>query len=195
MEACHQGHTVCVISLQVIGGIAEMVKGLLCMSLSTRSARHSSAQCSGDSAKEQLSHRGAVSAQSKAKQRWHGDSCVCVLCVCVCCVCVTWWTSAPSAVHGEKCTHTHTDKHSTTPPSLTFDSLALRAWPLCLTLMYAWLKDVCVCVCVCACACVCACVCTQCRPDKERIKMLGRKGFVRIALEEQIDGIVPVYYL
>eukprot|EP00199_Chlamydomonas_sp_CCMP681_P002493 CAMPEP_0119107254 /NCGR_PEP_ID=MMETSP1180-20130426/9602_1 /TAXON_ID=3052 ORGANISM="Chlamydomonas cf sp, Strain CCMP681" /NCGR_SAMPLE_ID=MMETSP1180 /ASSEMBLY_ACC=CAM_ASM_000741 /LENGTH=335 /DNA_ID=CAMNT_0007092715 /DNA_START=5 /DNA_END=1012 /DNA_ORIENTATION=+ len=31
-------------------------------------------------------------------------------------------------------------------------------------------------------------------PSKERIKMQGRKGFVRIALEEQIDGIVPVYY-
>ncbi|KAJ9507588.1 hypothetical protein QJQ45_019233 [Haematococcus lacustris] len=34
----------------------------------------------------------------------------------------------------------------------------------------------------------------QCNPKKERIKMLGRKGFVRIALEEQVDGIVPVYY-
>ncbi|KAL6760872.1 diacylglycerol acyltransferase [Haematococcus lacustris] len=34
----------------------------------------------------------------------------------------------------------------------------------------------------------------MCNPKKERIKMLGRKGFVRIALEEQVDGIVPVYY-
>lgn len=34
----------------------------------------------------------------------------------------------------------------------------------------------------------------MCHPEKERIKLAGRKGFVRIALEEQIDGIVPVYY-
>jgi 2-acylglycerol O-acyltransferase 2 len=33
----------------------------------------------------------------------------------------------------------------------------------------------------------------QCDPKRERIKLQGRKGFVRLALEEQIDGIVPVY--
>eukprot|EP00201_Polytomella_parva_P021181 CAMPEP_0175042594 /NCGR_PEP_ID=MMETSP0052_2-20121109/2667_1 /TAXON_ID=51329 ORGANISM="Polytomella parva, Strain SAG 63-3" /NCGR_SAMPLE_ID=MMETSP0052_2 /ASSEMBLY_ACC=CAM_ASM_000194 /LENGTH=212 /DNA_ID=CAMNT_0016305457 /DNA_START=382 /DNA_END=1020 /DNA_ORIENTATION=+ len=31
-------------------------------------------------------------------------------------------------------------------------------------------------------------------PRKERIKLIGRKGFVRIALEQQVDGIIPVYY-
>lgn len=34
----------------------------------------------------------------------------------------------------------------------------------------------------------------MCHPRKERIKLAGRKGFIRIALEEQVDGIVPVYY-
>lgn len=34
----------------------------------------------------------------------------------------------------------------------------------------------------------------MCEPKRERIKLAGRKGFVRIALEEQVDGIVPVYY-
>lgn len=29
-------------------------------------------------------------------------------------------------------------------------------------------------------------------PKKERIKIQGRKGFARIAIEEQIDGVVPV---
>mgnify|MGYP001807136100 CR=1 FL=1 len=29
---------------------------------------------------------------------------------------------------------------------------------------------------------------------KERIKLVGRRGFARIALEEQVDGIVCVYY-
>lgn len=28
----------------------------------------------------------------------------------------------------------------------------------------------------------------------ERIKLRGRRGFCKIALEEQVDGIVPVYY-
>ncbi len=31
-------------------------------------------------------------------------------------------------------------------------------------------------------------------PKRERIKLLGRRGFARIALEEQVDGIVCVYY-
>ncbi|KAG2495179.1 hypothetical protein HYH03_006785 [Edaphochlamys debaryana] len=31
-------------------------------------------------------------------------------------------------------------------------------------------------------------------PRKERIKLVGRRGFARIALEEQVDGIVCVYY-
>lgn len=29
---------------------------------------------------------------------------------------------------------------------------------------------------------------------RERIKLLGRKGFARIACEAQVDGVVPVYY-
>eukprot|EP00798_Chlamydomonas_sp_ICE-L_P019115 gene19115-25721_t len=29
---------------------------------------------------------------------------------------------------------------------------------------------------------------------KERVKLLGRKGFARIALDSDADGIVPVYY-
>lgn len=29
---------------------------------------------------------------------------------------------------------------------------------------------------------------------RERIKLRGRRGFAKIALEEQVDGIVPVYY-
>jgi hypothetical protein len=35
----------------------------------------------------------------------------------------------------------------------------------------------------------------MCHPDRERVKLLGRKGFCRIAVEQQVDGIVPVYYL
>ncbi|GAX82788.1 hypothetical protein CEUSTIGMA_g10214.t1 [Chlamydomonas eustigma] len=31
-------------------------------------------------------------------------------------------------------------------------------------------------------------------PRKERIKLKGRKGFAKIAVEEKADGIVPVYY-
>lgn len=31
-------------------------------------------------------------------------------------------------------------------------------------------------------------------PKRERVKLLGRRGFARIALEEQVDGIVCVYY-
>lgn len=31
-------------------------------------------------------------------------------------------------------------------------------------------------------------------PTKERIKLRGRKGFAKIAIDEGIDGIVPVYY-
>lgn len=30
--------------------------------------------------------------------------------------------------------------------------------------------------------------------EKERVKLRGRKGFARVALEEDVDGIVPVYY-
>jgi 2-acylglycerol O-acyltransferase 2 len=29
---------------------------------------------------------------------------------------------------------------------------------------------------------------------RERIHLLGRKGFVKVALETGIDGIVPVYH-
>ncbi|KXZ51089.1 hypothetical protein GPECTOR_14g72 [Gonium pectorale] len=31
-------------------------------------------------------------------------------------------------------------------------------------------------------------------PHRERVKLVGRRGFARIALEEQVDGIVCVYY-
>jgi len=31
-------------------------------------------------------------------------------------------------------------------------------------------------------------------PNKERVKLLGRKGYAKIAVEQQIDGVVPVYY-
>ncbi|GFR52112.1 hypothetical protein Agub_g14625 [Astrephomene gubernaculifera] len=31
-------------------------------------------------------------------------------------------------------------------------------------------------------------------PQRERVKLVGRRGFAKIALEEQVDGIVCVYY-
>lgn len=31
-------------------------------------------------------------------------------------------------------------------------------------------------------------------PTRERIKLLGRMGYAKIAVEQQIDGVVPVYY-
>ncbi len=35
----------------------------------------------------------------------------------------------------------------------------------------------------------------QVERDRERIKLATRKGFCRVALEAQIDALIPSYYL